>query len=125
MSRVCLTRSSMDNIAFYNSLFCCSQVTDWKVRSETCLVAKPAWSFTEVEKLVKEGEEISGGLPNLAKLKDSVSKAKDWLEKANTAANGENFPFLDTLEQLVAKGRPLPIKLEQLSTLEQQVASSR
>ena len=74
---------------------------------------------------MKEGEAISGGLPNLAKLKDSVSKAKEWLDKAKTLANGENFPFLDTLEQLVAKGRPLPIKLEQLPNLELQVASSR
>lgn len=100
-------------------------MNDWKSRAETCLSAKPSWTFADVENLVKEGDGISGGLPNLTKLKDAVSKAKEWLEKAKISANSDNFPFLDTLEQLVAKGRPLPIKLEQLPTLEQQVANSR
>merc|ERR1712106_493622 len=37
----------------------------------------------------------------------------------------ENYPYLDTLEALVARGRPLPIRLDPLNQLETQVASAR
>ena len=33
----------------------------------------------------------------------------------------ENYPYLDTLEALVARGRPLPVRLDPLQHLETQV----
>ena len=37
----------------------------------------------------------------------------------------DNFPYIDILETLVARGRGLPIKLDALSNLETQVAQGR
>lgn len=38
--------------------------------------------------------------------------------------NGEHYPCLDDLEGLVAIGRDLPVKMEELKQLELQVASA-
>ena len=39
--------------------------------------------------------------------------------------NGEHFPYLDMLEGLVNKGRPIPVRLDQLPQLESQVAAAK
>ena len=58
-----------------------------------------------------------------------MRKAKEWMTKAKSlklSSQDPAFPYLETLEALVAKGRPLPIKLEpMLTNLETQVASCR
>jgi histone demethylase JARID1 len=37
----------------------------------------------------------------------------------------ESYPYLDVLESLVNKGRPVPVRLEQLPQLESQVAAAK
>lgn len=39
--------------------------------------------------------------------------------------NGAHNPYLDVLEYLVTKGRPIPIRLEQLSQIENQVEAAK
>merc|ERR550525_2217113 len=79
----------------------------------------------EIERLVKEGESLSTALPVLEKLQESCRKAREWWSKAEALQKPENYPYLDTLEALVAKGRPLPIRLDPLAQLETQVAAAR
>ena len=80
----------------------------------------------DVEKLLKDGELVSSSLPTLQTLKEAVKKTKEWLQKSDEIVkNPENFPYLESVEKLVAKGRPLPIRLDALSQLETQVAQAR
>ena len=80
----------------------------------------------EVERLAKEGELISNTLPSLQTLKESIKKTKEWLQKSDEIVkNPDNFPYLESMEKLVAKGRPLPIRLDPLTQLETQVAQAR
>ena len=80
----------------------------------------------DVEKLLKDGELISSSLPTLQTLRESVKKTKEWLLKSDEIVkNPDNFPYLESVEKLVAKGRPLPIRLDALSQLETQVAQAR
>ncbi len=102
-----------------------TQADAWEVKAKTCLNAKPRWSMSDVERLVREAETISNGLPSLSVLKDAVRKAKDWWTRADAIKSTDNYPYLETLESLVAKGRPLPIRLDPLPHLESQVASAR
>ncbi len=39
--------------------------------------------------------------------------------------NGEHYPYLDVLEALVNKGRPIPVRLDQLPQVESQVAAAK
>ena len=80
----------------------------------------------DVEKLLKDGEVISSTLPTLQTLKEAVKKTKEWLQKSDEIVkNPDNFPYLESVEKLVAKGRPLPIRLDALNQLETQVAQAR
>lgn len=39
--------------------------------------------------------------------------------------NSESYPYLDILESLVNKGRPVPVRLDQLPQVESQVAAAK
>merc|ERR1711915_690269 len=97
----------------------------WEEKASSCLTASPKMGLLEVERLVKEGESLSTALPVLEKLKESCRKAREWWARAEALQKPENYPYLDTLEALVGKGRPLPIRLDPLNQLETQVASAR
>merc|ERR1719188_2700766 len=97
----------------------------WEEKASSCLVANPKMGLLEIERLVKEGESLSTALTVLEKLKDSCRKAREWWARAEALQKPENYPYLDTLEALVAKGRPLPIRLDPLNQLETQVAAAR
>ncbi|TRY98413.1 hypothetical protein DNTS_004962 [Danionella cerebrum] len=74
----------------------------------------------------------------MAELQELLTIAERWEEKAQIcledrqkhhlstleAINGEHYPCLDDLEGLVAIGRDLPVKMEELKQLELQVASA-
>ncbi len=82
--------------------------------------------MADVERLVREGEAISSGMPSLSTLRDVVRKSRDWRQRADAIRSTPDcLPYLETLEALVAKGRPLPVKLEALPHLEMLVASAR
>ena len=98
------------------------KVDSWEEKAKSCLAAKPRLPLSEVEALVSEGEAISSGLPSLSTLKEAVRKAKEWLSKAEGLKHPDNYPYLDSLESLVARGRPLPVRLEPLPFLEVQVS---
>ncbi len=100
----------------------------WEEKAKACLTSKLRWSMPDVERLMREGEALSaaaGNLPSLSVLKEAVRKAKEWISRAKaikSSSQDSAFPYLETLEALVAKGRPLPIKLDLLPNLETQVS---
>ena len=44
---------------------------------------------------------------------------------SNLPQNDDYYPYLDVLEALVMRGRPIPVRLEQLPQMESQVAAAR
>ena len=97
----------------------------WEERAAACLAANPKLGLTEVERLVTEGEALSSSLPSLDRLKEACRKAREWWLKAEALQKPENYPYLDTLEALVGRGRPLPVRLDPLQHLETQVRHAK
>ena len=97
----------------------------WEKKATDCMTSNPKMGLLDVERLVKEGEILSTALPVLEKLQESCRKAREWWTRAEALQKPENYPYLDTLEALVAKGRPLPIRLDPLNQLETQVNAAR
>ena len=95
----------------------------WEEKASVCLTANPKLGLMEVERLVAEGESLSTAMPNLEKLTEACRKAREWWARAEALQKQENYPYLDTLEALVARGRPFPIRLDPLNQLEAKVAS--
>ena len=55
-----------------------------------------------------------------------MTKAHEWLDLySKLRPSPDTQPLLDALETLVAKGRPLQVRLDQLPSLEQSVAQVR
>ncbi len=109
---------------FYTSF----QAESWEARAQQCIQAKPNWSLSEVETLVKAGEAIAGGLPSLQTLRDSVKKAKDWKQRVGLlyGKKSETMPYLETMETLVHRSRFIQVNLgQQLTEIEEQVSLAR
>lgn len=47
------------------------------------------------------------------------------LDLSRPLQNDDYYPYLDVLESLVMRGRPIPVRLEQLPQMESQVAAAR
>ncbi|KAL3212777.1 hypothetical protein MRX96_007829 [Rhipicephalus microplus] len=98
----------------------------WEERTKTCLQAQPRQTLAACEALAEEGAAIPVHLPSLAALKDAIRRAKEWGARAEALQGSESkYPYLETLENLLQKGRPIPVCLEQLPQLESQVLSPR
>uniref|UniRef100_A0A8C5JIP5 [histone H3]-trimethyl-L-lysine(4) demethylase n=1 Tax=Junco hyemalis TaxID=40217 RepID=A0A8C5JIP5_JUNHY len=94
----------------------------WDDKARNLIKARPRQFLSSLAAAVKELEEIPAYLPNGAALKDAVQKAKDWLQEVEALQAGGRVPVLDTLVELVSRGRSLPVHLEQLPRLEALVA---
>jgi len=46
-------------------------------------------------------------------------------QTSGSLQTSESYPYLDVLEGLVNKGRPIPVRLEQLPQVESQVAAAK
>ncbi|KAK1327920.1 hypothetical protein QTO34_012341 [Cnephaeus nilssonii] len=79
-------------------------------------------SLTSLATAVKEMEEIPAYLPSGAVLKDAVQRARDWLQDVEALQAGGRVPVLDTLVELVTRGRCIPVHLSSLPRLEALVA---
>ncbi|XP_025141062.1 lysine-specific demethylase 5B isoform X2 [Bubalus bubalis] len=94
----------------------------WDDRAKSLLKARPRHSLNSLTAVVKEIEEIPAHLPNGAALKDSVQRARDWLQEVEALQAGGRVPVLDALVELVTRGRCIPVHLPSLPRLESLVA---
>ncbi|ELK34975.1 Lysine-specific demethylase 5B [Myotis davidii] len=94
----------------------------WDDKARSLLRARPRQSLTSLATAVKEMEEIPAYLPSGAVLKDSVQRARDWLQDVEALQAGGRVPVLDTLVELVTRGRCIPVHLSPLPRLESLVA---
>ncbi|KFV60321.1 Lysine-specific demethylase 5B, partial [Gavia stellata] len=94
----------------------------WDDKARNLIKARPRQSLSSLVAAVKEIEEIPAYLPNGAALKDAVQKAKDWLQEVEALQVGGRVPVLDTLVELVTRGRSIPVHLDYLPRLESLVS---
>ena len=72
---------------------------------------------------MKQAEEVPAHLPSVAALKDAVKRAREWTNKV-TALNKGDTALLETVESLVARGRPITLHLEPLAQLEENIEAA-
>uniref|UniRef100_A0A6I8PG15 [histone H3]-trimethyl-L-lysine(4) demethylase n=1 Tax=Ornithorhynchus anatinus TaxID=9258 RepID=A0A6I8PG15_ORNAN len=94
----------------------------WDDKARSLIKSRPRHSLNSLAAAVKEIEEIPAYLPNGLTLKDAVQKAKDWLQEVDALQAGGRVPVLDTLMELVSRGRSIPVHLNSLPRLESLVA---
>ncbi|XP_023659863.1 lysine (K)-specific demethylase 5Ba isoform X2 [Paramormyrops kingsleyae] len=90
----------------------------WEDQARSLVKARPRHLLETLEAALQEVENIPAYLPNCLLLKDAVSRAKEWLQDAEGLQLGGRIPVLDTLSELVSRGRSIPIHLDPLPRLE-------
>ncbi|KAG8447770.1 hypothetical protein GDO86_015036 [Hymenochirus boettgeri] len=96
----------------------------WEEKAQMCLEARQKHPPAMLEAIIKEAENIPVQLPNTLSLKEALCKARAWSADVEEIQSGDHYPCLDDLEGLVAVGRDLPVKMEELRQLEVQVAAA-
>ncbi|XP_068104060.1 lysine-specific demethylase 5C [Hyperolius riggenbachi] len=96
----------------------------WEEKAQMCLEARQKHPPATLEAIIKEAENIPVQLPNTLSLKEALCKARAWSADVDEIQSGDHYPCLDDLEGLVAVGRDLPVKMEELHQLEVQVAAA-
>ncbi|XP_072408539.1 lysine-specific demethylase 5A isoform X1 [Chiloscyllium punctatum] len=97
----------------------------WEEKAKVCLQARPRHGMATLEGIVNEAKNIPAYLPNVLVLKEALQKAKDWMAKVEAIQKGSHNAYLDQLESLLARGRPIPVRLDPLPQVESQVAAAR
>ncbi|XP_062401149.1 lysine (K)-specific demethylase 5Ba isoform X1 [Sardina pilchardus] len=80
-------------------------------RAQLLLKSRPRQDLATLEAAVQEAESVPAFLPNCLQLKDAISKAKDWLQEADTLQ-------LASIVELVGRARGIPVALEAVGRLE-------
>ncbi|KAI1891193.1 hypothetical protein AGOR_G00162430 [Albula goreensis] len=96
----------------------------WEEKAQICLEHRQKHPLSTLEAIVNEAQLIPVQLPNILSLQGCLSRARAWVTDLEEIQNGEHYPCLDDLEGLVAIGRDLPVRMEELRQLELQVASA-
>ncbi|KAE8613560.1 hypothetical protein XENTR_v10007759 [Xenopus tropicalis] len=94
-------------------------------KAKTCLQARPQHSMGGIESIIVEAKNIHAYLPNVLALKEALQRAKDWTAKVEAIQSGSHYAYLEQLENLLVKGRPIPVRLDALPQVESQVAAAR
>ncbi|XP_024080260.1 lysine-specific demethylase 5A isoform X3 [Terrapene carolina triunguis] len=97
----------------------------WEEKAKVCLQARPRQSMMALESIVNEAKNIPAYLPNVLALREALQRARDWTAKVEAIQNCSNYAYLEQLENLSAKGRPIPVRLDALPQVESQVAAAR
>ncbi|KAJ8260346.1 hypothetical protein GJAV_G00179900 [Gymnothorax javanicus] len=96
----------------------------WEEKASICLEHRQKHPLSTLEAIVSEAQLIPVLLPNILSLQGCLNRARAWVTDLEEIQNGEHYPCLDDLEGLVAIGRDLPVRMEELRQLELQVASA-
>uniref|UniRef100_A0A8C3PSX7 [histone H3]-trimethyl-L-lysine(4) demethylase n=1 Tax=Calidris pygmaea TaxID=425635 RepID=A0A8C3PSX7_9CHAR len=96
----------------------------WEEKAQMCLEARQKHPPATLAAIIKEAENIPVALPNIQALGEALAKARAWIADVEEIQNGDHYPCLDDLEGLVAVGRDLPVRLEELRQLELQVGTA-
>ncbi|XP_041083440.1 lysine-specific demethylase 5B-like isoform X2 [Polyodon spathula] len=94
----------------------------WEDKAKSLIKARPHHTLETLAAAVQEVDGIPAYLPNCVVLKDSVKRAREWLLEVEALQHGGRVPVLETLSELVLRGRAIPVQLDPLSRLESLVA---
>ncbi|XP_069759397.1 lysine-specific demethylase 5A isoform X3 [Narcine bancroftii] len=97
----------------------------WEEKAKVCLQARPRHGMVTLDGIINEAKNIPAYLPNVLVLKEALQKAKDWMAKVEVIQKGSCNAYLDQLESLLARGRPIPVRLDPLPQVESQVTAAR
>ncbi|KAL0125081.1 hypothetical protein PUN28_004314 [Cardiocondyla obscurior] len=100
-------------------------IDKWEEKAKMFLNTKNRRTITAVEEFIHEVDNVEVYLPSLDTLQDALNKAKNWTKLVDEIKAKENFPYYDTLHDLIKKGRNIPLHLNDLPTFESTLSQAK
>ncbi|KAM4610848.1 lysine-specific demethylase 5B-B [Polymixia lowei] len=94
----------------------------WEDKASSLLKARPPHSIETLSPAAEKASTIPAYLPNCLLLKDSIRKAREWLQEAEELQAGGRIPMVDNVSDMVLRGQAIQVHLEPLQRLESLVA---
>lgn len=101
------------------------EIDEWEEKTTAFLQSKSKRTIAEVEEFIKEANKVQAYLPSLDNLEDVLSKAKNWTNMVEEATKENNLPFYDTLDDMIRKGKIIPLQLDGLAQLETTLSQAK
>lgn len=99
-------------------------IEKWEQNVNKCFESG-TYEIGEIEQLLEEAEHIEGNLPMQPTLKSALDKAKEWLAGIERLQTNENYPYFETLEMVVNRGKTIPFHMEELKRMEDHLDNAR
>lgn len=99
-------------------------IEKWETDVNKCFESG-TYEIAEIEQLLEEAEHIEGNLPMQPTLKSALDKAKEWLAGIERLQTNENYPYFETLETVVNRGKTIPFHMEELKRMEDHLDNAR
>lgn len=93
-------------------------IDKWEEKAKIFLNSKNRRTIAAVEEFIREADEVEAYLPSLVILQDTLNKAKNWIKLMDDIREREFWPYYDTVDDLLRKGRNISLQLNDLPTLE-------
>ncbi|KAF3697213.1 Lysine-specific demethylase 5B-B [Channa argus] len=90
----------------------------WEDKASSLLKARPPHSIETLSAVAEKASGIPAYLPNCLLLKDTIRKAREWLQEAEELQASSCTPMVDTLSDMVLRGQAIQVHLEPLDKLE-------
>uniref|UniRef100_A0A8C7FQA6 [histone H3]-trimethyl-L-lysine(4) demethylase n=1 Tax=Oncorhynchus kisutch TaxID=8019 RepID=A0A8C7FQA6_ONCKI len=94
----------------------------WEDKTSSLLKARPPLSIETLSETAEKVAGIPAYLPNCLMLKDSISRATEWLQEAEALEDEDSIPLFYNLSDMVIRGQDIPVQLGPLKQLESLMA---
>uniref|UniRef100_A0A3Q3KWN4 [histone H3]-trimethyl-L-lysine(4) demethylase n=1 Tax=Mastacembelus armatus TaxID=205130 RepID=A0A3Q3KWN4_9TELE len=94
----------------------------WEDKASSLLKARPPHSIETLNAVAEKASGIPAYLPNCLLLKDTIRKAREWLQEAEELQASGSIPMVDSLSDVVLRGQAIQVQLEPLDKLESLIA---
>ncbi|XP_040907391.1 lysine-specific demethylase 5B-B [Toxotes jaculatrix] len=90
----------------------------WEDKASSLLKARPPHSIETLSAAAEKASGIPAYLPNCLLLKDTIRKAREWLQEAEELQATGCVLMVDSLSDMVLRGQAIQVHLEPLDRLE-------
>ncbi|KAL6119370.1 kdm5b [Pungitius sinensis] len=90
----------------------------WEDKASSLLKARPPHSIETLSAAAEKAAGIPAYLSNCRLLRDTVRKAREWLQEAEELQVGDCTLMMDSLSDMVLRGQAVPVHFEPLERLE-------
>uniref|UniRef100_A0A1A8V0T2 [histone H3]-trimethyl-L-lysine(4) demethylase n=1 Tax=Nothobranchius furzeri TaxID=105023 RepID=A0A1A8V0T2_NOTFU len=94
----------------------------WEEKASSLLKARPPHSIETLNAAAEKASGIPAYLPNCLLLKDTISRARAWLQEAEELQASGCMLMVDRLSDMVLRGQAIQVQLEPLDGLESLMA---